>query len=363
MTDASTLRLFRAIRRDPRTTTAARNTATPRGGSRLPAGSSGHVRRPGRVTCSAAIALLMLILPTALSAQPRVLDVGPGRAFRVPSAAAAVARKGDVIRIAPGTYEDCAVWSADGIVIEGESADRTVIGNRTCRGKGVFVVDGNDVTVRGVTLRGARSEDANGAGIRGEGVNLTVERVRFLDNENGILLAGVQRGALVVRDSTFIGNGSCERACAHGIYTGALELLRVERSRFFDTRAGHHVKSRALRTEVLDCDIEDGPEGTASYLIDVPNGGAVLLRGNRLSKGPHSGNRSTAISIGAEGVDRPTPEIRVESNVFTLGGDYHTVFVTNFTATPAFLRANSLPRTVTPLHGDGQTASEAAPRR
>ena len=124
------------------------------------------------------------------------------------------------------------------------------------------------------------------------------------------------------------------------------------------------MKSRAYRTEVLDCDVEDGLEGTASYLIDVPNGGAVLLRGNRLSKGPRSGNRSTAISIGAEGVDRPTPEIRIESNVFTLEGSrYRTVFVTNHTATPALLRGNNLPPTVTPLRGDGRVVSETGATR
>lgn len=307
--------------------------------------------------------VLMVMLPAALSAQPRILEVGPGRAFRMPSAAAAAARQGDVIRIAPGVYQDCAVWRANGLVIEGEDAERVVIGDRTCLGKGVFVVAGNDVTVRGVTLKGARSDDANGAGIRGEGINLTVERVRFVDNENGILMVGVPRGALLVRDSTFIDNGSCARACAHGIYTGVLELLRVERSRFFATREGHHVKSRALRTEVLDCSIEDGPRGTASYLIDVPNGGAVLLRGNRLLKGPHSSNRSAAISIGAEGVDRPTPEIRIEANVFTLEGSYRTVLVTNHTATPARLKGNRLPPNVKPLIGDGRVELEAGTTR
>jgi hypothetical protein len=313
----------------------------------------------------AALALLMLMqmLPTALSAQPRILYVGPNRAFHMPSEAAAAARQGDVIRIAPGTYEDCAVWRADGLVIEGEDAERVIIGNRTCLGKGVFVVAGSDVTVRGVTLRGARSEYTNGAGIRGEGANLTVDRVRFLENENGILLAGVPRGALLVRDSSFIGNGSCAHECAHGIYAGPLELLRVERSRFLATREGHHVKSRAYRTEVLDCDIADGLEGTASYLIDVPNGGTVLVRGNRLSKGPRADNHSTAISIGAEGENRPTPEIRIESNVFTLKGSYRTVFVTNHTATPALLRGNSLPPTVSPLRGDGRIVPESGTTR
>ena len=43
------------------------------------------------------------------------LEVGPGRPFSLPSAAAA--QTGDVIRIAPGTSEDCAVWRTDGVVI------------------------------------------------------------------------------------------------------------------------------------------------------------------------------------------------------------------------------------------------------
>jgi hypothetical protein len=75
--------------------------------------------------------------------------------------------------------------------------------------------------------------------------------------------------------------------------------------------------------------------GTASYLIDVPNGGAVVIQNNRLEKGPKAENHKAAISIGAEGVDRPTPEIRVEGNHFSADGAYGTVFVVNRTATPA----------------------------
>ncbi len=89
-----------------------------------------------------------------------------------------------------------------------------------------------------MTLTGARSANSNGAGIRAEGINLTVERVRFLRNENGILHAGVRRGALIVRDSVFIGNGSCEQACAHGIYAGPLEVAACENSRFRASRGG-----------------------------------------------------------------------------------------------------------------------------
>jgi hypothetical protein len=297
-----------------------------------------------------------LLSVLATSAMARTLEVGAGRPYQTPSQAAAAAVRGDRIVIAPGRYVDCAVWRQSDLVIEG-SGPETVIAEATCQGKGIFVISGDNVTVRGLTLTGARVADANGAGIRAEGNGLRVAQVRFIDNENGILFAGVPRGSLLVQDSEFIGNGSCERECAHGIYVGPLELLRIERSRFTGTRAGHHIKSRALRTEILDSEILDGPSGTASYLIDVPNGGAVLVANNRLQKGPRATNRSAAISIGAEGVNRPTPEIRIEGNEFRADGGYATVFVVNLTATAAQLRGNRIAGPVRPLQGDGTVAA------
>ena len=296
------------------------------------------------------LALLFLALP----ASARTLEVGPGKQFAQPSQAAAAAQDGDHVVIAPGQYFDCAVWTQNNLTIEGVSAQDTVITDKTCQGKALFVIPGSNVTVRNLTLTRARVPDGNGAGIRAEGRNLLVERVRFIDNQNGILAAEQPEGEIIVRDSEFVRNGTCEQACAHGIYVNRLALLRVERSTFRETRQGHHVKSRAARTEVLGCDIGDGPTGTASYLVDVPNGGAVVIQNNRLEKGPKSENHSAAISIGAEGVNRPTPEIRVEGNKFSVDGTYATVFVVNLTATPAVLRDNHLRGQVRPLRGDGE---------
>ena len=292
---------------------------------------------------------LLLLQP----AQARVLEVGPGKPYAQPSEAAAAAQDGDKVVIAPGRYFDCAVWRQSNLTIEGVSEADTVITDKTCQGKGLFVIAGNDVSVRRLTLTRARVPDGNGAGIRAEGRTLLVEHVRFIDNQNGILANSQPQGRMVVRDSEFARNGTCEGPCAHGIYAGRLALLRVERSSFRETRQGHHIKSRAERTEIVGCDITDGQSGTASYLIDVPNGGSVLVQQNRLVKGPQSENRSAAIVIGAEGVDRPTPEIRVLDNQFSLEGTYSTSFVANITATPAELRGNRLRGQVRPLRGDG----------
>ena len=299
------------------------------------------------------VLLRLAILLAALPAGARTLEVGPGKPYAQPSQAAAAARDGDHVVIAAGEYVDCAVWRQNDLTVEGASPTTTVITDKTCQGKALFVIPGNNVTIRNLTLTRARVPDANGAGIRAEGRNLLVERVRFIDNQNGILATDQPQGTLVVRDSEFTRNGTCERACAHGIYANRLGLLRVERSLFSETRAGHHIKSRAFRTEIVDNDIADGPNGTASYLIDVPNGGAVLIQNNRMEKGPRAGNRSAAISIGAEGVDRPSPEIRIEGNRFSATGGYPTVFVVNLAATPAVLRGNRLEGQVRLLRGDG----------
>ena len=213
------------------------------------------------------------------SAQARVLEVGDGKDYKWPSLAATAARDGDTVRIYPGEYFDCATWEADKLVVEGVGdADKVVISDKSCGGKALFITAGADVTIRNLTLTRARVPDANGAGIRGEGEKLLVEGVRFINDQNGIL-SGYEGSTIIVRNSVFERNGTCEKACSHAIYVGNSKLLRVEGSRFSDTRQGHHIKSRALRTEIVGNTITDGPNGPASYLLDIPNVGSAVITG------------------------------------------------------------------------------------
>jgi hypothetical protein len=302
--------------------------------------------------CRIAVAVLGL-LGTDLAAA-RTLQVGPQRQYKQPSEAIAAAQDGDTVQIDPGVYFDCSVVKQNRLTIAGAGPD-TVLTDKICQGKALLVIDGNDVTVRNLTLRRARAPDQNGAGIRAEGGNLTVEKTRFLNNENGLISADNPEATIRVIDSEFVGNGKCPVACAHAIYASHIALLRVERSRFSDTREGHHIKSRALRTEIVGNDIADGPTGTASYLIDVPNGGSLIVNGNTLEKGPHSSNPSIAINIGEEGVDRPTDEIIVRDNTFINDEGRGTTLLNNVTATPADLSGNRLKGEVRPLVGDGSS--------
>ncbi len=300
------------------------------------------------------IAILIAWCAT-LSASPALSRqtylVGPQRDLKTPSAAAAIVKDGDAIIIDQGEYSDCAVWRANNLVIEGRGV--VVIRDKVCGDKAIFVTAGANITIRGIEFAHARSTAKNGAGIRGEGPNLTVENSRFTDNENGILTGVNPRSHIVIRNSVFTLNGKCDPDCAHGIYIGTVALLQVTNSTFLQQYVGHHIKSRALRTEIIGNTIKDGPNGTASYSIDVPDGGSLVLRSNVIEKGPQSENRTAAVSIGEESRRNPTDDLIIERNSFANDNAASTAFVRNATPTAARLVGNKFSGNVMPLSGKG----------
>jgi hypothetical protein len=311
------------------------------------------------------LALLVPVLIWSSASQPRadqyqpaqpastmggILTVGPGKAYALPSEAARMAKTGDIIRIFPGTYTDCARWEANGLVIEGAGTG-VIIADRVCDDEGLFITKGRDITVRNITFKSAHGTRHNGSGIRAQGVNLTVEASRFIDNDDGILAGDNAGSTIVIRDSYFSGNGNCIEACAHGIYANHIALLRVENSKFVEQHVGHHIKSRAARTEIINNSVRDGVKGSASYLVDLPNGGSAVISGNRFEKGALSQNRDVAISIGAEGekAENPAGVIIVEDNIFSNDAGVATTFVKNYTSGPVMLRRNRFSGIVIPL--------------
>jgi hypothetical protein len=283
-----------------------------------------------------------MLCAAAFPARARELDVGPARTLKLPSQAAAIAMNGDTIRIDPGTYADCAIWNAARLVIEA-AGPGVVLAGKTCAEKGIFIIEGADTTIRGITFANATVVWHNGAGIRAAGDNLTVENSRFLGDENGILAGGSRHSVLRITDSVFIGNGACIEACAHGVYAGApIHLLDIEHCTFLDTKIAHHIKSRALNTIVQDSRIEDGPEGTSSDLIDIPDGGNATIEGNTMEKGALTSNPATAISIGVESAKNPTGKLIVRDNQFTSRVPRQTTFVRNSTGVPVVLEANTI---------------------
>ncbi len=306
------------------------------------------------VATALGVALFLLLPGGSAGANGRTVEVGPGRMLRLPSEAAAVAQPGDTIRIDAGEYRDCAIWRTPHLTIEGVGGYAHVR-DVACDGKAIWVFYAAPVTIRHVRFSGAAVPRRNGAGIRWEGGGLlTVEDGRFENNQMGLLAHNRRSTSLVIRNSRFEGNGACETFCGHGLYAGLIAALTVETSVFVGQILGHHIKSRATVNRIVGNRISDGARGTASYAIDLPNGGAAVIRGNRIEKGPLTDNPNCAICIGAEirpeseathPSHRPNPQgaITIEGNVFrSETGSPDTAFVWNRGPHPVALRDNRL---------------------
>ena len=145
-----------------------------------------------------AILATTLVLASFATAPAATLRVGAEQPYKLPSEAIARAHDGDTVAIEPGTYIDCAVVRQSDITIEG-TGPGAVMTDKTCRGKAILITNGNNITIRNLTLQRARVPDQNGAGIRGQGGNLTVVNTRFLHDEDGMLVS--QNPAATVRIS------------------------------------------------------------------------------------------------------------------------------------------------------------------
>lgn len=241
-----------------------------------------------------------------------ILRVGAGQSFATLAAAVSAAQNGDTILLAPGTYTNSFATVAKSVTIKGDGGmARLVATVPPPNGKAILVTRG-DVTIENIEFSGARVADRNGAGIRFEGGNLTVVNSAFRDNENGILSGSWANSSITVRDSEFERNGAGDGR-SHGLYVGVITNLTVENSYFHDTQVGHHIKSRALATTVTGSRLQD-EAGTASYNVDVPNGGVVRLTGNVFEQG--AGSRNPAIvHFGGEGGPHAGSSLEIADNV------------------------------------------------
>jgi hypothetical protein len=245
---------------------------------------------------AARLALLLAAVAgvCGLPAAARTLEVGAGQAYASPSEAAAAARDGDTVAIAPGSYFDCAIWHANGLTIAGTGGD-VQITDRTCAGKAGFVVEGDGVTIRGLTFTRMRVPDGNGAGIRAEGRDLTVEDSHFVNNQVAILTSG--GGSLSISGSTFSENGAgTAEHPLQAVLAGSLDRLSISRSVFEDPRGSGHVASSAARTELVGNRLSGEGGGTSGPLVSV-SGGVVVLDGNSFTLPPGPADRPGAVLV------------------------------------------------------------------
>jgi hypothetical protein len=290
-------------------------------------------------------ATLLIIAPASAA----TLEVGAGKPYATPSAASAAAHDGDHVLIGPGTYYDCAVWHASDLLIEGAGAEATVITDTTCGGKALFVTEGDRITIRALTLARARVPDDNGAGIRADGTDLTVQDTRFVNDQVGILDAATS-GSLRVVACAFIANGdSFDGSDNVAVRAGSLGLLRIERSEFQGARGGGHVASDARRTDLVGNRFFDDGGRMTGPLISVADGG-LLLEGNTITLAAGAADRPGAVLVIGHGAG-----IAVRGNTLREAAGGTVPLLRNWSDQAAVAEDNAVPQGVAAVSEEGST--------
>jgi hypothetical protein len=104
---------------------------------------------------------------------------------------------------------------------------------------------------------------------------------------------------------------------------------------------GHEIKSRAATNVITNNRIIDGPTGTASYSIDLPNGGNDLIQGNRIEKGPKA-SASPIVHFGGPIDFWPQSSLLITGNTITNDHGPATTLVWNETLTPVSITGNNI---------------------
>jgi hypothetical protein len=240
--------------------------------------------------------------------------VGAGRTYTKPSQIMSLVGDGDTVRIDAGLYSgDVGIWNNNNLVIKGVGGYAHLDANGlNYGGKAIWVVNGNNTYIENIEFSGATVPDQNGAGIRQQGINLTINHCYFHDNEDGILAGDNATSNIIVEYSEFARNGYGD-GYSHNIYINHVNSFTAKYSYFHHAKIGHNLKSRAYNNNILYNRIMDEETGTSSYLIDLPNGGYSLVIGNLLMKGPQAQNQRL-IEFGAEGLSNPVNKLYVVNN-------------------------------------------------
>jgi hypothetical protein len=284
------------------------------------------------------------------SASAATLSVGPGKTYAKPCAAIAVAHDGDVIEIAGNTTYSGDVCSINrnNLTIRGVNGRPKIdAAGKNAADKGIWVVNGNNLTVDNVEMYGAKVMDANGAAFRLQGTNFTLRNSFIHDNENGIL-ANANTNSDILIEYTEFGHNGGGTGQTHNLYIGHVKSLTFRYSYSHDANVGHNLKSRADTNMIAYSRFSSTPPGQTgstasgqpSYEIDLPNAGTSYIIGNVIEQ-PAANQNATIVAYGEEGATNIGSDLYVINNTFLNDyGDGTFLFVSGKVPTPALIQNN-----------------------
>ena len=262
--------------------------------------------------------MIVFFLSSPNVGQAKTILVGPDFTFTQPSAALKQAKNGDTIKIFAGIYQnDYAIIRQNNLTIEGVNGFAHLIStSRIPNRKAIWVITGENITIRNIEFSGAKVPDRNGAGIRLEKGSLTLDNCYFHHNEMGILTSNNQDISLSIKNSEFsrnIQDYSITGNLSHNIYVGTIAHFILENSVSRGTQYGHLVKSRAQKTIIRNNRLFDEGDISSSYQIDLPIGGKAIIENNYFFKNKGAQNNAL-ISYGSEGMKYKDNSLTIKYN-------------------------------------------------
>ena len=262
------------------------------------------------------ITILMLVIITTSNAA--IHQVGSTKTYVSPNALfqEGIVQDGDTIEIDAELYSgtpSLAVWQSLDLLIRGVGGrPHMKVDDEYIWGKGIWVLAGNNITVENIEFSGAKVPDQNGAGIRLDGIGLTVRHCYFHNNENGILTSNPYDGDILIEYSEFDNNGAGD-GFSHNLYIGHVNKLTFQFNYSHHGYIGHNLKSRAEENYILYNRIMDEDTGESSRLIDLSNGGFSIILGNLLMQGNNAQNNNL-VGYGREGLTNSHNELYYINN-------------------------------------------------
>ena len=242
------------------------------------------------------------------------LTVGAGQQYVTIAAAIAATNDGDTVLVNAGTYVNDFATIYHKITLQSVGGLAVLQAAQSpSNGKAILTTE-TDVTIDGFGFTGATVPDNNGAGIRYEGGNLVVRNSVFWNNQDGILGNTDKNGSVLIQSSEFSHNGAGD-GYSHGIYINDVKSLVIQDSYFHDAQVGHEIKSRAESTTITGTRIFDNTGGTASYSVDLPNGGVAVLSNDIVEKGANTQN-PYSIHFGGEGLPYAANSLSITGTTF-----------------------------------------------
>ena len=230
------------------------------------------------------------------------LTVVPGGSIQ---AAIDAASSGDTIDVAAGDYGSQFLNITKSLTIEAIGGPAILHATSPApNGKAIITEGAAGITVNisGFDVSGAVVGDNNGAAIRYEGGALNLSNVDLHNNQEGLLGAADPNGTITIDHSEIDHNGDGSGS-THNLYIGDIAKFTLTNSYVHDAIVGHEVKSCAATNVITGNRIFDN-SGSASYSIDLPNGGAANVTANVIEQGPNTQNPAI-FAWGEEGITHP----------------------------------------------------------